>query len=401
MRKLAQLVAKRAVIRVEADYSAQGRATTWYLQWGDGPSVDVVRRHVQAVAKSVDGLDFAEVGYRRNYTDRHMVAAWLLQSDLENEYADVTWAAQRYFDQTSFPADIADDDPLWDLVDYAFDLCGGPGAYADRVIQHVAGIGLRGLRMEHWLDQIDTADPAAAARHLVPLLAVSGLSERTQESLRAVTAAIVRDLAGNGPRQADPRVRVLAAEAARAALTQPLDDQQRRIAVQCVADGTALYKLSRWIGKSDSTLVKRWSTDEFNRDLAPVAWIRQHQDEWARTFLAAVAELEANADLIRHNRDVRQLLHSVKAVLDREGTGWQRLLGSPETARTLLAIVEEDRSALLRDRKKYRPVDEALDSALDPGPALRRLTDLLAEYDAARPPRRRGGSHPRHTSHPE
>ncbi|MFI5736074.1 hypothetical protein ACIA49_38530 [Kribbella sp. NPDC051587] len=401
MRKLALLVAKRAAIRVEADYSTEGRSTKWYLQWDNGPSKALMLRHAKAAAKAVDGLDVAEVGFRRYCSERHVVAAWLLRSpDLDTGHARILWASETYVDKISFPDDLADDDPLWELVDYAFDLCGGPSTSADTVLTHVARIKLRGLRMEHWLDQIDSADPATASQHLGPLLSAAGLSERTRENLRSVTADIMHDLSGNGPRQADPRVRVLAAEAARAALTQPLDDEQRRLAIESVAAGTALYKLSRWIGKSDSTLLKRWNTAEFNEDLAPVAWVRQHHTKWAQAFLAAIAELEANHDLVRHNRDIRQMVNMAKAVLGREDANWQSFLGSPETARTLIAAAELDLAEQQRDRKKYRLVDETDDSGLQMGPALQRLAELLAEYDAARPPQRRGGAHPRQSPQP-
>jgi hypothetical protein len=70
MRKLAQLVADRTTIRVEADYTTQGRGTTWYLQWSNGPTVATMREHTRAAARAVPDLDPAEVGYQRTYDDQ-------------------------------------------------------------------------------------------------------------------------------------------------------------------------------------------------------------------------------------------------------------------------------------------------------------------------------------------
>ncbi|WP_033401112.1 hypothetical protein [Actinokineospora enzanensis] len=394
MRKLAQLVARRVQIRVDADYSTEGRSTKWHLTWDNGPTADVMRRHVRAVATSVPGLDVAEVGYRRDYSDRHVVAAWLRRAERDDRVDGGRWAAEGYFQETGFPADIAGDDPLWELVDYAFALCGGPDAYAERVIEHVAKIGLRGLRLEQWLDQPDDLDSDSVRRRVAPLLDASGLSERTRRNLHAVAADIVRDLAGNGPRHADPRVRVLVAEAARAALTQPVDDEQRRQALECVADGTPLYKLSSRIGKSESTLVKRWNPADFNRDLAPLAWLQQHEERWAQACTDAVAEVRANRELAE-GRDIWLLLSSLERAAQDSGAGWQRLMETPQTARKLLVAVPETFSRIRQDRLTYRTLGgEPEDGELAAGPALHRLADMLAQYDTAPPPRRRGGAHP-------
>lgn len=273
---------------------------------------------------------------------------------------------------------------------YAVDRCGGPGAYADRVIDYVATIGVRGLRMEHWLDRPDDPDPSSTQRRVAPLLEPTGLSERTQQSLRAAAAAIMQDLAGRGPRNADPRVRVLVAEAARSALAQLVDDEQRQQALQCVADGTPLYKLSARLGKSESTLVKRWNPADFNRDLAPMLWLRQHEREWIHACNEAATEVRANRQLVG-SREILRSLSAVELAIQAGNADWRRLLGSPDTVRLLVTSVNDTISRRHRDRSAYRAVGEDDDQALRPGPALVRLADLLAQYDAAPAPQRRGG----------
>jgi hypothetical protein len=52
MRKLAVLLEKRAKVPVQPDYTTEGRATTWFVQWSNGPTADTMRRHVTAVANS-------------------------------------------------------------------------------------------------------------------------------------------------------------------------------------------------------------------------------------------------------------------------------------------------------------------------------------------------------------
>lgn len=393
MRKLAYLVTDRSGVRVEADYSTEGRGTKWYLQWANGPMVDVMRQHVQALANSVPGLNVAEVGMRRDYSDRHMIAAWLRLTDDNSRPEEARWSADGYFAQTSFPADIADDDPLWELVDYAIDQCGGPGANADSVIDYVAKIGTRGLRIERWLDQFDAPAQGMPQHWVTPLLEPTGLSERTEQSLRAAVAALMQDLAGGGPRKADPRVRVLVAEAARSVLARLADDEQRHQALQCVADGTPLYRLSVRIGKSESTLVKRWDAADFNHDLAPMTWLRQHEHEWIDACTAAAAEIRANRHLAG-SREIPQLLSAVELAIQAGNADWRRLLGSPDAVRLLLTSVNDTFSRRHWDRSAYRAVGEDDDQALRPGPVLVRLTDLLAQYDAAPPPQRRGGPRP-------
>ncbi len=396
MRRLAVRVVERAGVRVEADYRSEGRSTKWYLTWANGPTVDVMRGHVRAAGRSVAGVDVAGVGYDRNYSDRYLVAAWLRRADRDGRIDGSRWSADRDFQSTSFPSDLADDDPLWEVVDYAFDRCGGPSSYADRVIDHVAGLGLRGLRIEHWLDQPDGLDPDSARRRVAPLLAVSGISERTQQSLHGVIDSIMRDLAGNGPRSNDPRVLLLVAEVARSALLQPVDDLQRRHALHCVASGTPLSTASVQLGKSPSTLIKRWNPAEFNDDLAPIAWLRQHSEPWVQACTDAAAETRTNRDLAT-DREVRALVSSLELSVHAGGSSWQQLLGSPDIARKLLAAVHESFAQLRRDRLRYQlNGDHADELAL--GPALQRLADLLTQYDAAPPVRRRGGSRrvPRH-----
>jgi hypothetical protein len=266
--------------------------------------------------------------------------------------------------------------------------------------------------MEHWLDQPDTPEPGpdhARRRAAPPPLHASMLAESTRRELDAVTAALVRDLAGNGPRRTDPRVGVLVAEAARAMLTQPLDDEQRRQALECVAEGTPLYTLSARIGKSHSTLAKRWNPTQFNHDLAPLAWLRQHEQQWAQACLDAAAEARTSSQTTqgRHGWPVLALVSSLEHAATDSHAGWRRLRDTPRTARTLLTALPQTHTRARQDRPPPGPPDrhdhdDKLAAEPAAGPALQRLGALLAQYDTAPTPPRRGGAHParppRHTN---
>lgn len=388
MRKLAQLVSRRLNIPVEADYATEGRGTKWYLQWSNGPTVETMRRHAKAAARGVPDVDFAEVAYQRNYDDRHVVAAWLHCAAPE-EHAG-PWMADSHFRETGFPDDIADHDPVWELVDYAFAVCGGPGTHVGDVIDYVAKIGVRGLRIEHWLDQLDT--PGATAAPASPTLDMSMLSDSTRRELSAVAAAVIRDLAGRGPRRDDPRVQMLVAEAARTMVARPVDDLQREHTLLAVADGTPLYRLSELLGKSGSTLRKRWDTTRFNRDLAPLAWLHDHVQEWVQACGEAVAEVRGNKE-ISEARDVWLLSARLDRAADDAAVSWRRLQDTPETVRGLLTAVRNAQEKARRHDSLFRSAGQ--DEQNDPvaGPALERLAGLLAAYDAAPVPQRRGGAH--------
>lgn len=394
-RKLAQLVKKETGVRVKAGYESQSRGTTsWHLEWPNGPTVETMRKVADPMAETVPGLDFA-VGYRRTGDDRHLVAAWMREAAHDDQAG--AWSIDTAFARTGFPDDIADNDPVWAMVDYAFAAFGGPTAYAHTVVQHVGRIGMRGLFLEYWLDQHDAVDAPDLASVVELLLVVSSaLSDDTLSRLRGLIDTMISEVSGRSARRSDPRAQVLIAEAIRGALVGPLDGHQRRQALLAVAEGTPLYRLSTMLGKSASTLSKRWPAAEFNADLAPLAWLRTHGQEWTRACANAVAEVRALGDDIAQQRDVWQQLHWLE--LEEPGpTSLRQLLPTPEAARKLLAAVADVAERALRERRLSRQLqgagleDDDVHTEV-PGPALRELADLLAQYDAPPAPQRRGGA---------
>lgn len=393
MHKLARLVGKRTGIRVEAGFRTEGRSTHWHLQWSNGPSAEVMGKHAKAAAKSVPGIAVADVGYQRDYGDRFVVAAWLrgVQRDGRDELDGLRYAADSYFWSTSFPQDIPDDDELWSLVDHAFEVCGGPSTYSQRVIEHIVDVGINGLRIERWRSAPARRDPRDAAASEMPKLDVSVLSQHTRSQLAGVVSAIKRELVGRGPHSRDLLVQVMVGEATREILQRQIDQDQRRQALLAVADGTPLYQLSSMLGLSPSTLGKRWDTEQFGRDLAPLVWLREHDEEWTRACVAAAAAARANSDDLRAARDMPYLVGTLERTADTAAGGWRRLIGTPDSARSLL---EADRQARESARSRRRQWSNTRHEPEDdvPDAALARLAELLAQYDAAPVPRRRGGA---------
>jgi hypothetical protein len=102
---------------------------------------------------------------------------------------------------------------------------------------------------------------------------------------------------------------------------------------------------------------------------------------------------------IAGGRDVGLLLSLLEHAAQDSDTGWRRLLDTPATARKLLAAVPQTCERARRDRTLLRPRgEEGRDDEPAAGPALHRLAELLAHYEAAPIPQRRGGPHPRRSS---
>ncbi|REH31092.1 hypothetical protein BCF44_122115 [Kutzneria buriramensis] len=392
-RRLAARVEKKTGVRTEAGYDSKGRSTEWYLEWRNGPTREAMRAVAEPLARKVPGLDFT-IGYKRTSDDRHLVAAWIHQATHDDDAGP--WSIDTAFTKTGFPDDIAHDDPVWALVDYVFASCGGPNASGYNVVKHIAKIGVRGLRMEYVLDQHERVDAPVAASVVEPLLEVSSaLSEDTQGRVRGLVDTLMSELAGRSPRSSDPRAQVLIAEAVHHVLAEAVNERQRRQALMSVAEGTPLYRLSMMLGKSASTLSKRWPAAEFNADLAPLVWFHAHRQAWTRACAQVVTEVRALGNDVAQHREVFPHLHWLE-LDERDSDSLPRLLTTTEVARTLVAAVPEVAERTWRERRLRRQLHGA---ARDddvrpevPGPALRELADLLAQFDAPPVPRRRGGA---------
>jgi hypothetical protein len=392
-RRLAGLVEKKTGVRIEPGYDSKGRSTEWYLEWRNGPTREAMRAVAEPLVRKVPGLDFT-IGYKRASDDRHLVAAWIRQATHDDDAGP--WSIDTAFSKTGFPDDIAGDDPVWVLVDYAFASCGGPNASAYNVVKHIAKIGVRGLRMEYVLDQHERVDAPVAASVVEPLLEVSSaLSEDTRGRVRGLVDTLMSELAGRSPRSSDPRAQVLIAEAVHRVLAEAVNERQRHQALMSVAEGTPLYRLSMMLGKSPSTLSKRWPAAEFNAELAPLLWFHAHRQAWTRACAHVVSEVRALGNDVAQHHEVFPHLHWLE-LDERDSVSLPRLLTTTEVARKLVAAVPEVAERAWRERRLRRQLQGAArddDHARPevPGPALRELADLLAQYDAPPVPRRRGG----------
>ncbi|CAL9677610.1 hypothetical protein SUDANB95_07936 (plasmid) [Actinosynnema sp. ALI-1.44] len=418
MLKLARAVTEVLDVVVDAGFDTEGRSTKWYLTWGNGPTVDQVRRVVRAMARDFPDIEADQVGLRRNPGDRHVVAAWLHRAAHDDRVGP--FAAETRFGETSFEvddrrrpaqpapglrrrsrqgytADILNDDPVWELVDYAFDACGSSTAYSDQVVRHVESIGgPQGLRIEHWLDRLDRLDPAVDDPPVPPALDVSAISDRTRRELASVVDTMVHELCGRSPRRHDARVRMLAAEVARSVLQQAAHDGgQRSAALLAVAGGTSLSWLSRLLGKSPWTLGKRWPAERFGADLASLVWLRTNREMWARACAAAVAAIRSGPSWLVEDRELAAPLLALDRAVRDAGENWTRLTGTPDTARELLREVAAAQDRHARDRRIMANLgfeDRTVVPADVPRSELAALEDLLKRYDSAPPPQRRGGA---------
>lgn len=367
MHKLANAIETRTGIRAEVDWRRNGRATTWYLRWGDGPTVERMRARVKTAARSIPGITASEVEYERTYRDDFVVAAWIRGVLLEERGTprDFRHMADTYYRKTSFPDDIGDDHEIWGLVREAFEACGGPYAHRQDVIDHIAEIGINGVRVERWFrgqDDKETrgTDPATALLNLDE----STLTATTRSAIDTALAAIKRDLLGDSSRTDTPLAQMIAAEHARTVLAHRVDQDQRKQALLVVAGGTTLEQLSTTLGLPQNSLSQRWDTDEFTRDLAPLVWLREHAGAWEKACVAVHTAFRDNPDARETlSWDARNALANLSFAVERGHLQeWHRLV-------SFVPVVRQ----LLDDVRRTPP----------PGPreALHELDVLLAEFD--------------------
>lgn len=379
MNKLAHAITTRTGIRIEVDWRQNGRSKSWYLQWGNGPSVERMRRHVKNAVRSVPGITASEVEYQRSHSDDFAVAAWIRGVLLESRGTprDFRYLADSYFNKTSFPDDIGDDHEVWALVREAFDACGGPGAYRQDVIDHIASVGINGLRVERWFRHQDVPD-LRTANEPSPALKLddSTLTPTTHSAIDSALTAIKRDLLGDSPHRDVPMAQFFASEHARAALTRRIDQDQRAQALLIVADGSSLEKLSTMLGLPKEALSQRWNAAEFARDLVPLVRLREHAAIWEKACTAvhsAFRDDPGATDAL--SWDARNALANLSFAVER---------GDLQTWHRLVAFVPVVRQ-LLDDARRTPP----------PGTrdALHELDVLLAEFDHVQPPDLAGGRH--------
>ncbi|WP_367139680.1 hypothetical protein [Saccharothrix sp. HUAS TT1] len=396
-RRVADALSAHFGHRFTADYSSGPRNTTvWRVEWTNGPTENEVTAVLPTVASGIYGYRADELRLRRNADERNLVAAWVLHhdpADPETRYqaaSGARWQAEQYFAVTSFPRDLPEGHEAWTLADEALAAGGSQWHDADKAVAYLAATGVQALRIRRWLAAVDLLDRLRPEDTPPPRppLDVHVVPASVLDELGSALAAVAHHLGGGGTLAHDPRVRVLTLEAVRDIVAGLLDERQLHHAMQAVADGTALGRLSLLLGLSRTTLGKRWPGSRADAVLRPNAWLAANLDPWRTACVDAAAAVHRLDDGPLFDQDVRSLAWSLGRTADLAG-GWRDLAGTPEQARSLIAAL-----ARYRDKLARNPWALAPPSPLDPEIAapLERLAALLADYDIAEPPRRRGGN---------
>jgi hypothetical protein len=374
MRTLAWTLRTKAGVEVEATYDSYGSNRGWYLTWADGPSEATMRKRVAAAARGKANIDVKSLRYVRNKTELLRVVAFLAYVLPRPEVlADPPWEALYAYDDTDFPGELdypetivpkALDPEAWELGRYALDRFTEEGRFPDgqEVVRQIARLGLNALRLDHWRSQ---AGRQSDCRLPPPALTVDTAGEKVQHDLQALISRVQAELTGDSTHRDDPHVQLLAAETARKLLLATIDRQQRRIAAHALADGAALGPLSTSLGLSTRTLGMRFGKD-LDDEVAPLVWLRDHAEDWARACTAAASAVNAAPNFF-YSAERREL--RILEMAD-PGRGWRGLVGTVPAARALL------------EATRRRPPQGASD-------ALRRLEELLDAHDHAPPPARR------------
>jgi hypothetical protein len=195
-------------------------------------------------------------------------------------------------------------------------------------------------------------------------LNADAVGEEIQRDLKNLISRVQAELTGDSAHRDDPQVQLLVAETTRRVLQKAIDRQQCRIAAHALVDGGGLGPLSTSIGLSTRTLGMRFGK-ELDEEIAPLAWLRDHAEEWAHACTAAAAAVNAASNFYSGERRELRILEMADAA-----HGWRGLLRTIAAARTLLKAT-----------RRWPPEGAS--------EALRRLEELLDSHDHASPPDRR------------
>lgn len=395
--RVADAVSRTVGYRVTPGYRSGPRATTqWYLEWVNGLTEKQMAAKVRAAGREVAGYHKDLLELRREADERHLVAAWLLHHDpLDPDNrtlnrSNAGWQAKKHFEITSFPRDLPDDHELWTLVDEAFEATTShdrPWHDAEAAIVYLANTGVQALRVRRWLDAVDRLGPHDPPPPHPPLDA-RHVPDTVLAELDTALAAVAWHLGGANTIAHNPRVRLLTLEAVGRIVGERLDRKQLDHAMQAVADGDSLSRLSVLLGLHRTTLGKRWPGSRADAVLRPHAWLVANLDTWRTACADAAAAIQRLDDGILFDRDLRSLAWSLAHTVEIAG-GWRDVAGTPEQARALLAALTAYRDRLARNSwagSAPAPLAPEIAAPLD------RLVALLADYDTAEAPNRRGGN---------
>lgn len=196
------------------------------------------------------------------------------------------------------------------------------------------------------------------------MLNVDAVGEKIQGDLQSLISRVQAELTGDSSHRDDPQVQLLAAETIRKLMQKAIDQQQCRIAAHVLVDGGALGPLSTSIGLSTRALGMRFGK-ALDEEIAPLAWLRDHAEEWAHACTAAAAAVNAASNFYSAEHRELRILEMADAA-----HGWRGLLRTIAAAR-----------ALLKATRRWPPEGAS--------GALRRLEDLLDAHDHAPAPDRR------------
>lgn len=349
---------------MEYDDHGGGRGKAWHARWSDGPTIATMQRLGLAAAKQLGRRGLVdEVRFRREETARACVAALVQHAmDAQAQLAWVNWRWRGLAAETEFPDGVSAE--AWRLADAALARPEvGDYSPAEDAIAYLSRVGLTGVQLDLWVTSGRQSDCQPFSPAEIPLM-----SAEVRGEVGAALARLRLELVGGATFQNDPRVQLLVAEAARRVVLDLVDEQQRVVAVDALVDGIGLSSLSTAIGLSSRALGMRWG-GRVEVEAAPLLWLRDHAEEWARACRAAAAVLEEGQF---RSPAARRELRVDLLVLEQADTlgGWRGLRGTPPAARRVLQAVSAD-------------------SGTGQAEAVTRLVELLSAFDRAEPASRR------------